>query len=372
MIFSRGGRIRVIRCRRMVDQAEIHRKVASGDVGERREGVEELRSNFVDLPDKDAAWKDLHQLTGDENHYVRLLAAAALGSAFQHVPAKDDAWKDLIRLTGDEDSYVRRFAAFMLHPAFQHVIDKDAAWEDLIWLTGDEDSNVRASANHSLGSVSIFRATEAESEDDFESELKNAIEFFERSSKEKTYSNPSRFCLPFYRSFYTVTFKKAGAKDEVQRYLAEAKSASKGSKNKEQLLEAVENLANALSEAHNTTDFDIKKSELNSYRRYCDRAADLIGDAAQVLRRGLPIIGERIRDIQEKAEALCRETRGTGTPYEPLGMEVNKWATELSDCDDLQNERIASIISDQPGKVLQSSSRGRERVLVQDRRRSTR
>ena len=64
----------------------------------------------------------------------------------------------------------------------------------------------------------------------------------------------------------------------------------------------------------------------------------------------MPIIDDRIkeiiREIQEKAEAVCRETRGTGTPYEPLGMEVNKWAGELSDRDYLQSERVASRISD--------------------------
>ena len=95
------------------------------------------------------------------------------------------------------------------------------------------------------------------------------------------------------------------------------------------------------------------KSELNSYRRYCDRAADLIGDAsegapgaAQVLRRGLPIIGERIREIQEKTEALCRETRGTDTPYKPLGIEVNKWVRALLDRGYQQNERTVSRIVD--------------------------
>jgi len=111
----------------------------------------------------------------------------------------------------------------------------------------------------------------------------------------------------------------------VEKCLADAKSASEGSANKETLLEAVENLANALSEAHKITDFDAMKSDLNTYRRYCDRAADLICDAAEgapgaarILRRGLPIIDDRIkeiiREIQEKAEAVCRETRGTGTP----------------------------------------------------------
>ncbi len=115
----------------MVDQAEIHRKVASGDVGERIDGVEQLRSNFADLPDKDEAWNDLVRLTGDEDRGVRWCAADGFGSAFPHIPDKDAAWEDLHRLTGDEDSYVRAFA------------------------------------NHSLGRASAFRATEAESEDDF-------------------------------------------------------------------------------------------------------------------------------------------------------------------------------------------------------------
>jgi hypothetical protein len=252
---------------------------------------------------------------------------------------------------------VRQGVASALGTAFQHVSDKDAAWEDLHRLTGDDGSDVRASANHSLGRVYIFRATGAESEGDFRKEMKNALEFFERSSKEAPYSNPSEFCFPFYRSFYTLTFEKEGAEDEVQRYLAEAKSASEGSKNKKTLLEAVENLANALSEAQKVTDFDATKSDLKAYMQYCNRAADLIGNvtegapgAALVLRRGMPIIGERIkeiiREIQEKAEAVCRETRGTGTPYEPLGMEVNKWAGELSDRDYLRNERSVSRIID--------------------------
>jgi len=131
MIFSRGGRNNSDRCRRMVDQAEIHRKVASGDVGERRDGVEQLSSNFADLPDKDAAWKDLIRLTVDKDSDVRRGIADVLGSAFPHVSNNDEAWKDLIRLTGDEYFGVRRDAAFALGSAFPHVSDKDAAWEDL-------------------------------------------------------------------------------------------------------------------------------------------------------------------------------------------------------------------------------------------------
>ena len=130
---------------------------------------------------------------------------------------------------------------------------------------------------------------------EFREKMENAIGFFERSSNEVEYSNPSRFCLPFYRSFYTVTFKKEGAEDEIQRYLTDAKDATKGSKNKETLIRAVENLANALTEAHKIqkTNLDTIQHHLNTYRKYCDYAAGLISDvsddapgAAQVLQRG--------------------------------------------------------------------------------------
>ncbi|RZN14486.1 MAG: hypothetical protein EF812_05415 [Methanosarcinales archaeon] len=38
------------------------------------------------------------------------------------------------------------------------------------------------------------------------------------------------------------------------------------------------------------------------------------------------------------------ETQGTGTPYEPLGIDVNKWARDLSDRDYLRNEKNVSRI----------------------------
>ncbi len=317
---------------------DLHRLTRDEDPFVRSGAAGALSSAFQYVSDKDEAWKDLHRLTQDKDSFVRLGAAGALDFAFQYVSDKDEAWEDLIRLTRDEDRSVRLDAVDMLGSAFQYVPDKDEAWKDLIRLIQDKDSSVRASANHSLGRTSIFRATETENEDDFECELKNAIEFFERSSNEMTYFNPSSFCLPFYRSFYTIAFEKTESESEVQRYLAEAKSASVGSENKETLLEAVENLANALLEAHNTTDFDIKKSELNSYRRYCDRAADLIGDAsegafgaARVLQRGLPIIDDRIkeniREVQENAGAVCRETRGTS--LEELGLATARSAQGL-------------------------------------------
>ena len=138
------------------------------------------------------------------------------------------------------------------------------------------------------------------------------------------WDNPSQFCLPFYRSFHTIIFKKQEAKEEVNKYLAEAKAAIKGSKSKELLFEAVENLANALKEVQNLENLDLeaKKGELNFYRKYCDRAAELMRDTEETapfatiaMRKGLPILDrnlkELLEEIQEKAKIACKESKGT-------------------------------------------------------------
>ncbi len=152
----------------------------SSKVKERIEAARQLLSDFADLPDRELSWDDLHRLTQDKDLFVRRRAVYVLGSAFQHVPDREQAWEDLHRLTQDEHWYVR------------------------------------ISANHSLGRASIFEATEAESEENFRKELEKALKFFETSSKEATYyRRPSSFCLPFYRSFYAITFEETGAGDEV-------------------------------------------------------------------------------------------------------------------------------------------------------------
>ncbi|MCD4841420.1 MAG: HEAT repeat domain-containing protein [Methanosarcinales archaeon] len=335
------------------------------------------------IPDgyKDQAWQDVHRLTQDESSDVRSYAASAVGSAFGSLPYgyKNQAWQDIHRLTKDEDSFVRWNVASAVGSVFSSISDeyKDQAWQKLIWfmqdeytdfdvqwrvaevigsmfnsvsdrckdqawqdlcrLTQEDDLRIRILANYSLGKVSILKAIEAEDENDFKDGLKNALNFFEKANRKEFCPNPAGFCHPFYRSFYTITFEKEKekAEDEIQKYLTEAKSASEGSKNKETLLEAVENLASALTEAHKVMDFGAMKSDLNAYRQYCDRAADLIGDAAEdapgatgILRRGMPIIGERIRDIQEKAEAVCKQTQGT--PLEKLGLETARSAHGLT------------------------------------------
>jgi len=299
-----------------------------------------LVSSFSQVPDKQQAWNDLHRLTNDKNSIVKYSAADALSSAFSQVPDKQQAWNDLLRLTNDEDRNVKCSAVSALSSSFSQVPDKQQAWNDLHRLTSDEDRNVRSYSNHSLGRVSIFMASQAETEENYKKELEKAIEFFETAAKESRYINPAQFCFPFYRSFYTIVFKKQEAREEVNKYLEEAKSAIEGSESKKQLFEAVQNLAEALKEVQNmgNLDLSVMKDELNSYRKYCDYAAELMkctGEkapfATEVLRKGFPILDrnlkELLNEIQKKTAVIREQTRGT--QFEKLGNELNQNSQSL-------------------------------------------
>ena len=300
---------------------------------------------------------------------MRMGAASALGSAFAHVIDKEQATKDLLALTKDEDSGVRRDAADALGSAFPHVTDKEQATKDLLLLTKDDHTEVRVFTNYSLGRISIFKATEAVSIENYKKELNHAVEFFEQSSIESTYFNPAQFCHPFYKSICSITFEEKDVEAEVQEYLNKAKSTIKGSESKKLLVEAVENLENALREVHNVKEMglDVMKSDLKALKSYCDRASDILASteekapgATKVLRRGLPIIDQRIQEIlseiQKNAEILCKHT--INTQFEDLGKEVNRAGQNLSDIRDpialekhiINIEETLSVICDQVPK----------------------
>jgi HEAT repeat protein len=361
----------------LIDQDKIHNQCFSADPKERMLALDKLKY-FSQVPDKQLAWNDLHRLTTDENSDVRYRAAYALGSAFSQVPDKQLAWNDLHRLTTDEDGNVRSSAAYALGSAFSQVPDKQLVWNDLHRLTTDENSDVRSQAadalgsafsqvpdefkqlawndlhrlttdensdvrtfsNHSLGRVYIFKASQAETDEDYKKELEKAIEFFEKAAQNSSWLNPSKFCLPFYRSFHAIIFKKRGVKEEVGNYLAEAKNAVRDSKNKELLFEAIENLAKALEEVHNWGSLDLRgqKCELDSYRKYCDHATELMRDveeatpfATKTIMKGLPILDRilkrLIEEIQEKARIACKEAKGTNAEEITctVSNEVQKW-----------------------------------------------
>jgi predicted amidohydrolase/HEAT repeat protein len=307
---------------------------------------------------REQAWDDLHRLTQDKDYSARKGAAGALGVCYSHIPIeyKKQAWDDLHRFTKYKESHVRRDAAGALGVCYSHIpIEyRKQACDDLHRLAQDNDIDVQIAANHASGSISIYKASQAKSDESVRKELETALRFFEKASKVSTHFNPAKFCLPFYRSFYAITFRKEEAEAEVKKYLTEAKSAVEGSKSKEKLLEAVENLGNALSEVQKARDLDAMKTDLNAYRRYCDRACELLDTtqekapgASSLIRKGLPIIDERIQgilgEIQEKAKTLCKKTQGT--PLEPLGNETNQKAKLLSGLDYLSTDiRLNDLI----------------------------
>ncbi len=299
--------------------------------------------SYLPAESKKAAWDDQIIITQDKDESSRLHAIDALGACYSHLPveSKKAAWDDLHRLTQDKDNSVRRRASDSLGTCYSHLPykSKKQAWDDLHRLMQDRDKDVRVAANHSLGRVSIYRASHAKGDESVREELETALRFFEISSNEASYFNPAKFCLPFYRSFHVITFKKEEAKAEVNKYLADAKSAVQGSKSKEKLLEAVENLGNALKEAQKARDFSDVKADLNAYRRYCDRACELlettedkVPGASRLIRKGLPIIDERIKgiiaQIQEKAKVLCKQVKDT--EYKEIGQQINNVGQELS------------------------------------------
>ena len=378
---------------------DLHRLTADENNDVRINAAKALGSVFSYVPDTQQAWNDLHRLTTDENIYVKSGAAIALGSAFSHVPDKQQAWDDLHRLTMDNNMSVRSTAAYTLGFSFYQVPDefKQQAWDDLHRLTknkdisvkseaasalgsvfsqvpdkqqalddlhrlaNDNDSYVRTFSNHSLGRVCIFKASQTETDEDYKKELENAITFFEAATQESDWLNPSKFCLPFYRSFHTVIFKRQErAKDEVDKYLKEAEAAIEGSKNKELLFEAVENLARALEEVQNLGFLDLQgmKGELDFYRKYCDHAAELITGAEEeapfvvkMIRKGLPLLDRNLKsiieEIQKAARIVCRDSEGTATQELACSINTKVQAWEIGTIEELvyQAEDLLNYIN---------------------------
>jgi len=325
---------------------DLHLLAQDNDFKARKAVAEALGSAFSDLSEKDRAWEDLHLLVQDDDFRVRQVVAEALGSAFSDLPEKDQAWKDLHNLTQDGDYRVRQAAAEALGSAFSDLPEKDEAWEDLHRLAQD-DGSVITTANNSLGRASINRAIEAKDEDAFRKEIESAIGFFEKSLLRSRFT-PSIFCLPFYRSFYAITFKKTEALAEVEQYLQEARDAAHGQKNKEILIEAIENLSRALLEVKrlDDSDLDLIKLNLKAYKQYCDRAGELLTmmekdapGAVRVMRRGMPIIDRRIKtvlkDVEEKAANFCRSAKDT--PLQNQGRRAFEGAAGLGGVE-LQDE----------------------------------
>lgn len=311
-------------------------KVTSGDYQVRRIVANVLKSAILMVDNKEAAWEDLLTLSAHKDIDVRNQVAYALVSAFHLIPDKQRLSQDLLNCMRNKDRNVRATVASILSSVYSQLPDQRQFWEELIELTSDEDIGVRRNAYYSLGKISILKASQAENEIDYRGDFEQAIGFFEKASKESTIYNPSQFCLPFYRSFYTIiSDEKQQMKEEIDKYLTEARSAVKNSKNKQILLEAVDNLAKALEEVQSLENRSLEnnKEELSHYMEYCERAADLMSEteqispyATEVLRRGFPILKRKLNslleEIRKKAKTACRESQGT--PTQEIACSVNR------------------------------------------------
>lgn len=315
----------------------------------KKTAISVLVSLFPFLPDKDhlnsscdkeQAWDDLLALTSEREDVLKRHASTALGLVFLHVPDKSRAWKDLHKLIYDMHFNVRWGIANSIGSAFPYIPDNKQAWDDLVQLTSDDINYVRVSAYHSMGNISIFKASQSESEEEYRTEVEKAIDFFDKASKELTYLPPSKFCLPFYRSFYAIVFEKYETEEEVEKYLQEAKAEIEESKNKKVLFEAIENLSKFLTELQNieSIDLDAKKKKLSLCRKYCEQAAELMNEteitapfATATIKKGFPILNRKLEgllgEIQEKATTACRESKGTDTEEIACAVsrEVQNW-----------------------------------------------
>ena len=327
---------------------DLHRLTQDEDNYARSRAAYALGKAFSQIPDKAQAWQDLHRLTQDEDNDVRWRAAYALGKAFSEIPDKAQAWQDLHRLTQNEDNDVRWRAAYALGEVFSQIPNKARVRQDLDRLAQDKDIDVRMYAYYSLGRMSITKATEAKDSIVLKKELDDAVSYFEKSSKEEPISGPARFCYPFYRTYFAITFQEA-KEDVIQAYLDEVKEVVDGSESRDELIKAVENLAEALQESQHLKERSFREvaSEFNNYSSYCLKAAehmvkaeDKAPGAVKLLRKCNPLIEDRIQksisEIQEAARQICQATRGSRV--ESVGADINKTAQALliNDFEDLQ------------------------------------
>ena len=338
---------------------------------------------FEQVPDKAQACQDLHRLTQDEDSGVRLSAAVALGKTFGRVLdearlraialADPASWLQYvgqasrIAIRGESEVIfgirgivgigksrllfgmsgigksrlsfgMGKSGVFLVSPLSNK--EKDQVWQDLIRLTKDPDKIVRMYSYHSLGRASIYKATISIDDEVFRENLKEAIDYFGKSAQEATYYNPARFCIPFYRSFLAVTSQEEGSQEQVDLYLAEAKNAIVGSKSRELLFKAVENLSQALREAQKASELHEAQAVLVACLPYCNQAEELLDEtkdmapgASGVIRRGLPIINRQIKtilkEIEENSSRLLEATKQT--PFEPITARTAERIKDLSE-----------------------------------------
>jgi HEAT repeat protein len=323
---------------------DLHRLISDDDSDVRFAIASTLGSIFKYVSDefKPDIWNGLHNLTTDEDSNVRGTAIDSLYEAFDYIPNKSVALSDLVLLTYDKDSFIRIRAAFALGSVFRYVPDNYDSLNDLIRLTMDEESCIRMYANYSLGKICIYEASKSIIESEAQKLLEEAIGYFEKAANEKEYSNPAIFCSLFYQMFDAVLFRKVHSKKEIEGYIAAARKEIGISESKQKLIEAIEQLAEAIEIAYNACESGCNWQEtLNCCSDICNHAEQLMDknkektpDLHDLYQLAKPSFRKKIKElideVKEKAEIACKEAKGT--PAEPItclvNTEIQGWRVE--------------------------------------------
>jgi HEAT repeat protein len=128
----------------------------SADPYVREKAASVLKMVFPELPDekKGDAWEDLLELAGKAGDIqVRRQAADTLVNLFPYLEDKDTTWKELMELTENEDEYVQKTASDTLIKVFPYVSDKSQAYSDLVNLAEKKDDYVLRKVAETLASI---------------------------------------------------------------------------------------------------------------------------------------------------------------------------------------------------------------------------
>ncbi len=83
---------------------------------------------FLNVPDKEQAWADLHVLVENEEDFMRFKIANELISVLNYMPDKKQAWDGLLQLDQYwDDSHVRGGLIYALSQNFPHLHNKEQA-----------------------------------------------------------------------------------------------------------------------------------------------------------------------------------------------------------------------------------------------------
>jgi predicted amidohydrolase len=329
------------KCIAWQDLIEIARH---GNIDVRDETIHSLGDIFEQIPNeyKPAALSDLVVLITDCTSYPYSIKYS-LKKCFSSVQNeyKFEALNHLHTLVNHDDKDVKEIVAQLLGLLFENLPTefKNQAVEDLYMLMEDVNDFVKFYAIYNLGKIEIYNAYNSEDPINSQLLLENAIVHFNEAAKISFWNNPARFCNAFYSSFYALLFKKGDSNKEIEDYIATANKEIEGSESKKKLVEFVEQLAAVLRIVHNIHEYG------SDWREALERCSDIFNHVEQLMdeiKEKTPVIhswyqklrpsfyktiNDLVYEFKEKAEAVCKQTKGT--PAESLGLETNRAAEEL-------------------------------------------